>query len=368
MELCHSLVIGWDFWIVSCTLLARFTSNILMRDPFRLSQNTSSVSNDVTIPTFPLNGVFMRTGRIVLIGLTSIWLRVIVVRTNILVWKLTTLDDKPILINVGTSILPLMIPLGSADGRSFAGVLRTLFVLDFVRWDRTRQVPLLYIRNFFTVIKAAAEVLAHHELFIAVREVLFLLTLHHVRSRLLRLCWNAEIALQVWTTIASIMVGFHFDHLSEVGLIERLWNVFGFLNGVGSLGRLLELTIVYHIFLSILISTIRDLRPIAFVRFLGLLPILVLIRLVYLLLLLLLFSHDSRRLLQLFRLLLVGAKAILDGSFLRHYENPIAHIFYFEVSTCLWAYVSILIDSRPQDNTFVERIFYILLIHFFLCS
>jgi hypothetical protein len=94
--------------------------------------------------------------------------------------------------------------------------------LDFVGRDGTRQMPLLYVRNFFTVIKAAAEVLAHQELFVALREVLFLLPLHHVSSSLLRLCRNAEVALEVGTTIPSIMVRLHFDHLSEVRLVKRL--------------------------------------------------------------------------------------------------------------------------------------------------
>ena len=113
MESCHSLVISRAFWIISRTLLARFTSNILMRDPFWLSQNTPSVANDITIATFPLDGVFMGTGRVILIGLASIRLRVIVdvVRANVLVRELTTLDDESILINVWTSVLPLMVPL-----------------------------------------------------------------------------------------------------------------------------------------------------------------------------------------------------------------------------------------------------------------
>ena len=225
-------------------------------------------------------------------------------------------------------------------------------------------MPLFYICNFFTVIKAAAEVLTHQKLFLAFREVLSMLTLHHVSAGLLRLCWNAEIALEVWTSVPSIMVRLHFDHLSKVRLVQRLWNVFGFLNRVGSLRLcwLLELAVVNHIFLGVLIPPVGDQRPIAFVRLLGLLPILALIGLVRLLLLL--FSHHSR-LLQLFGLLLVWAKIVLDGSFLRHHKNPIAHIFYFEVSTCLWAYIPILIDSWPQDNSFVECIFNILLIHSF---
>ena len=83
-------------------------------------------------------------------------------------------------------------------------------------------MPLFYICNFFTVIKAAAEVLTHQKLFLAFREVLSMLTLHHVSTGLLRLCWNAEIALEVWTSVASIMVRLHFDHLSKVRLVQRL--------------------------------------------------------------------------------------------------------------------------------------------------
>ena len=159
------------------------------------------------------------------------------------------------------------------------------------------------------------------------------------------------------------MVRLHFDHLSKVRLIKGLWNVFGFLNGVGSLCCLLEFAIVNHIFLGVLISAIRGLRPSAFIRFLGLLPNFIVIRLVYFRLLLLLFPRHSRMLLRLLGLLMVPAKVVLDGSFLSHYKNSITHIFNFEVSTCLRAYIPILIDSRPQDNSFVECIFYILLIH-----
>ena len=83
MKSCHSLSIRGFGLIVA--LLARFPSDILMRDPFWLSENPPSIANDVTLATLPLDGVFMRTGRVVLVGLTSIWLRVVVVSADVLV-------------------------------------------------------------------------------------------------------------------------------------------------------------------------------------------------------------------------------------------------------------------------------------------
>lgn len=267
MKRCHPLV---ALGVVSGALLACFAPHILMRDPFWLSQNTSAVA------TFPLNRIFMGAGGVILIGL--VWLRVIVVRANVLVRKLTTLNDKSILVNVRTSILPLMIPLGCTDCGGFTLILRTLLVLDFVCRYSGGQMPLLNISDFLTVIKATAEVLAHHELFIGFREILFLLlALRHVGSGLLRLSMNAKIAFEVGAAISSIMMRLHFDHLSKICLIQGLRNVFGFLYRGGALRCLFIFAIINHIFLSILIAAVGDLRPITFVRLLSELPIFVLV-------------------------------------------------------------------------------------------
>ena len=61
----------------------------------------------------------------------------------------------------------------------------------------------------------------------------------------------------------------------------------------------------------------------------------------------------------------MGAKAVVDRSLLGHNKDSVAHIFHFEVSACLGTNVPIFIDGRPQDDSFVERVLYILCIHAF---